>query len=112
MLVGLALFLTFFVMSPVIDEINTNAYQPYVENEITQEEAFEEAMKPVREFMLKQTYKSDLEYFISVSEKDKEIETIDDVSNTHADSRVYHERNQARLPDRAFCSIYLLSYWI
>jgi len=81
-LVGLALFLTFFVMSPVIDEINTNAYQPYIANEITQEEAFDQAMKPVREFMLKQTYKDDLEFFISVSDKDKEIKSVDDVSNT------------------------------
>jgi flagellar biosynthetic protein FliP len=81
-LVGLALFLTFFVMSPVIDEINVNAYQPYTANEITQEEAFEQAMKPVRAFMLKQTYKDDLEFFISVSDKDAKIESVDDVSNT------------------------------
>ena len=81
-LVGLALFLTFFVMSPVIDEINTNAYQPYVANEITQDEAFDAAMKPVRAFMLKQTYKDDLEFFISVSEKDQEIKSVDDVANT------------------------------
>ena len=81
-LVGLALFLTFFVMSPVIDEINVNAYQPYIAEEIDQDEAFERAMEPIRTFMLKQTYKSDLEFFISVSEKDKDIETIDDVANT------------------------------
>ena len=81
-LIGLALFLTFFVMSPVIDDINVNAYQPYVAEELTQEEAFERAMEPVREFMLKQTYKSDLEFFISVSDKDAKIESVDDVSNT------------------------------
>ena len=39
-------------------------------------------MEPVREFMLKQTYKSDLNYFISVSETDKDVESIEDVSNT------------------------------
>ena len=81
-LIGLALFLTFFIMAPVIDDINETAYQPYVANEITQEEAFEAAMKPVRTFMLKQTYKDDLEFFISVSEKDHEIKSVDDVSNT------------------------------
>ncbi len=80
-LIGLALFLTFFVMSPVIDDINVNAYQPYTAGEITQEEAFEQAMEPVREFMLKQTYKDDLNFFISVSEKDKEITSPEDVSN-------------------------------
>ncbi len=81
-LIGLALFLTFFVMSPVIDDINVNAYQPYIENKITDDEAFERAMEPVREFMMEQTYKSDLNYFISVSSADKDVENIEDVSNT------------------------------
>ncbi len=80
-LVGLALFLTLFVMSPVIDKINTTAYQPYVENKITEEQAADLAMKPVREFMLKQTYKSDLDYFISASEH-PDITNVDEVSNT------------------------------
>ncbi len=80
-LVGLALFLTFFVMSPVINEINTNAYQPYIEEKITEDEALERAMEPVREFMLKQTFKSDLDYFISVSGSADEIQTVDDVPN-------------------------------
>jgi flagellar biosynthetic protein FliP len=81
-LIGLSLFITFFVMSPVINDINVNAYQPYVANEITEEVAFERAMEPVREFMLKQTFKSDLSYFISVSDADKDIETVEEVSNT------------------------------
>ena len=81
-LIGLALFLTFFVMSPVIDDINVNAYQPYIENKITDDEAFERAMEPVREFMMEQTYKSDLDYFVSVSGADKDIENLDDASNT------------------------------
>ncbi len=81
-LIGLALFLTFFVMSPVINDINVNAYQPYIENRISEDEAFERAMEPVRDFMFKQTYKSDLDYFISVSDADKDIEKVEDVSNT------------------------------
>lgn len=80
-LVGLALFLTFFVMSPVINEINTNAYQPYVDGVIDEEEAFELAMEPVRGFMLKQTYKKDLEFFMSISEADQDVQEIEDVSN-------------------------------
>ena len=80
-LVGLALFLTFFVMSPVIEEVKTNAYEPYIAEEIDQEEAAERAMEPIREFMLRQTYKKDLDYFISVSPKDAEIETVEEVSN-------------------------------
>lgn len=81
-LVGLALFLTFFVMSPVINDINTEAYQPYIEEKIDEDEAFELAMEPIRGFMLKQTYKTDLEYFISISDADKDVEKIEDVSNT------------------------------
>lgn len=80
-LIGLALFLTFFVMQPVIEDVKVNAYEPYIREQISQEEAAELAMKPVREFMLKQTYKKDLEYFVSVSSEDTEIETIEEVSN-------------------------------
>ncbi len=81
-LIGLALFLTFFVMSPVIDDINVNAYQPYIAEKINDEQALERAMEPVRGFMLKQTYKSDLDYFISISEADQEIQSVEEVSNT------------------------------
>ncbi len=80
-LIGLALFLTFFVMSPVISEINTNAYQPYIEEKIDEDEALEKAMEPVRGFMLKQTFKDDLDFFISVSDKPDEIEEVEDVPN-------------------------------
>jgi flagellar biosynthetic protein FliP len=81
-LIGLALFLTFFVMSPVIDDINKTAYQPYVEQKITEDQAIDLAMKPVRQFMLQQTYKSDLEFFMSASNADKQVKSTDDVSNT------------------------------
>lgn len=80
-LVGLALFLTFFIMTPVISDINETAYQPYVEGEIDEEEALELAMEPVRGFMMKQIYKDDLEFFISISEQDQDIEAIEEVSN-------------------------------
>lgn len=56
-LVGLALFLTLFIMSPVIASVNTQAYQPYREGQITREQAFERAQEPMKEFMLKQTEK-------------------------------------------------------
>lgn len=60
-LVGLALFLTIFVMAPVYGEVNSKALTPYMENKITQEEAIELGTKPIKEFMLKQTRKKDLE---------------------------------------------------
>ena len=54
-LVGIALFLTLITMSPVLTEIQTEAYEPYVEEEITQEEFFQRAQVPLKDFMLRQT---------------------------------------------------------
>lgn len=74
-LVGLALFLTFFIMSPVFSEINTNAIKPLSANEITTEQAYEAGVKPLKEFMLKQTRDKDLRTFIDISGMDvSEIE--------------------------------------
>ena len=54
-LVGISVFLTFFIMSPVIDDISLNAYTPYKNQEISQEQAIERAQVPLRDFMLRQT---------------------------------------------------------
>lgn len=81
-LIGLALFLTFFVMSPVINEIDVNAYQPYIQEQIDLDEAAERAMEPIREFMLKQTYKSDLQFFINAAGEKDTVKEVSDVSNT------------------------------
>ena len=81
-LVGLALFLTFFVMSPVISEINEVAYQPYVQEQISEEEALDRAMEPVREFMLEQTYEKDLAYFVNIADTEDEIQAVEDIPNT------------------------------
>ena len=54
-LIGISIFLTLFIMSPVIDDINQNAYTPYTSQQITQEQAIERAQIPLREFMLRQT---------------------------------------------------------
>lgn len=62
-LLGLALFLTFFIMSPVLDKIYTDAYQPFSENKITMEVALEKGAQPLREFMLRQTRQADLALF-------------------------------------------------
>ncbi len=66
-LTGLALFLTIFIMAPVFQEINEVAYQPYANEEITTEEAFERASVPLKKFMLKQTSNDDLEFFVELS---------------------------------------------
>lgn len=66
-LIGLSLFLTLFIMSPVISRINETAYKPYEAGEITQEEAIEAAKVPLKEFMLKQVDKDSLNLFVSLS---------------------------------------------
>jgi len=66
-MVGLALFLTFFVMAPTFTQINTKAVQPYMKNEITQTQALAKAEEPLREFMFRQTREKDLELFVGLS---------------------------------------------
>ena len=80
-LAGLALFLTLFLMSPVLAEINKTAYEPYVAGTITQEEALGEAAKPMRAFMLKQTNKEDLNMFLELS-GEGEPASLDEVKTT------------------------------
>ena len=77
-LIGLALFLTFFVMSPVLTEINDKALQPYLNEEITQMKAFEIAQAPLKSFMLRQTREKDLALFVNMAEGEKP-QTLDDV---------------------------------
>ena len=67
-LVGLALFLTIFVMAPVISEVNEVALQPYMAEAIAPQEALQRAAGPFREFMLAQTREADLDMFIRISE--------------------------------------------
>lgn len=64
---GMALFLTFFIMAPVFSEINEVAYQPYVSEELTTQEALEAASVPLKKFMLKQTSNDDLQFFLDLS---------------------------------------------
>ena len=66
-LVGIALFLTLFIMNPVISDINTQAYTPYKNNEITQEEAISRAQVPLKRFMLRNTEKSSLILFTDIA---------------------------------------------
>lgn len=77
-LLGLALFMTFFVMSPVFDKIYQNAYLPFSEEKITIEVALSEGAKPLRQFMLQQTRQPDLALFSRLA-NDKEYQTQADV---------------------------------
>lgn len=66
-IIGLALFLTFFIMLPVFEEVNTLALQPYMDEQITATQALEQAKGPMREFMLAQTRDDDLALFARIS---------------------------------------------
>lgn len=79
-LVGLSLFLTLFIMGPVMSDINENAYIPYKEQAITQEVALERAQVPIKEFMLKQVDNESLELFISISKQEIVIDQSQDVN--------------------------------
>ncbi len=67
-IIGLSLFLTFFVMRPVITEINDQAVQPYLNEQITQQEAFNRAVKPIRAFMFRYAREKDIALFVRVSD--------------------------------------------
>ncbi len=68
-LIGLALFLTLFIMTPVLGQINEAAVEPYREGKLTAEQAVEKAVVPMKEFMLKQVYAKDLNLFLDISGK-------------------------------------------
>ncbi|MAT57526.1 MAG: flagellar biosynthetic protein FliP [Ignavibacteriae bacterium] len=71
LLAGIALFLTFFVMGPTWNKVNTDALQPYLEGQISMEEAYDKGITPLREFMFKHTRTEDMELFMSFMEVDK-----------------------------------------
>lgn len=77
-MIGLALFLTMFVMTPVIDKIYADAYQPLSENKITMQEALDKGVTPLKEFMMKQTREADLMLFANMVQL-KAIKTPEEV---------------------------------
>ncbi|MEN1759435.1 flagellar type III secretion system pore protein FliP [Anoxynatronum sibiricum] len=80
-IIGLALFLTLFTMRTVLTDINDQALQPYLNQEINQIEAFTNAMEPIREFMFRQTREKDLAMFMEIADEEP-VTSLDEVSNT------------------------------
>jgi flagellar biosynthesis protein FliP len=70
-MIGLALFLTFFIMTPVWQNVRENALNPYMDKKISQKQAIDEALKPVRKFMLRQTREKDLALFLHIAKAPK-----------------------------------------
>ena len=77
-LIGLALFLTLFIMSPVMAQVNTDCIQPFEAGEITQEEALNEGLKPLRKFMFQQTNRKDIRLFLEISRQSDDVEVSDE----------------------------------
>lgn len=77
-LVGLTLFLTFFIMNPIITQVNETAVKPFEAGEIQQEEFFDLALDPLREFMYGQTQKKDVRLFLDIA-KIESVENLDDI---------------------------------
>lgn len=77
-IIGLALFLTFFIMAPIGAEINNEAIQPFLKEEINQELALERSMKPIREFMFRQTRDKDLSLFLNMK-KLGEVNNLEEI---------------------------------
>ena len=80
-LVGLALFLTFFIMSPVFDDIYQNALSPYMNEKLSFEKALAKAEAPVRQFMMLQTREDDITMFMQIAQK-RDVVSADDVPFT------------------------------
>ncbi len=79
-LTGLALFMTLFIMMPVINEMNETVYKPYIAGEMTQEEVLTEGVKPLKKFMLKQVYKEDLSMFMEIADS-KEVINVEEYNS-------------------------------
>ncbi len=78
-IIGLALFMTFFIIKPVAQDVYNNSLNPYLERKITYEKAFEQAQQPIRKFMLTNTRETDLALFVKEADM-KKPETRDEVS--------------------------------
>lgn len=76
-ILGLALFLTFFVMSPTLNAINTQALQPYTKEQITQQQALERSMQVMREFMFSQVQENELQLFIDITKEEQPTDKKD-----------------------------------
>jgi flagellar biosynthetic protein FliP len=79
-LIGLALFLTLFTMSPVLEKINNEAFQPFMAGKQSMETAYRTGVAPLRDFMVRQTREEDLALMVELS-KSKAPQTMDDISN-------------------------------
>ncbi len=101
LLIGLALFLTIFIMTPVLKEMNETAVKPYMNQQIDLQQAFTQGIKPLRAFMFKQTREKDLGLFLGIAKMQKPANK-DEVPTTDPGARLCHQRTENLLPDRLY----------
>lgn len=78
-MMSLALFLTFFTMTPVINEVNHNAFEPFMQGKLAPAPAFDKAMHPLRDFMVRQTREQDLQLMVEIANADMP-QTVNDIA--------------------------------
>jgi flagellar biosynthetic protein FliP len=81
-LISLALFLTLFTMAPVFTQVNEKAFTPYLDGKMSFDKAFDQGLKPIREFMIRQTREQDLQLMLDVA-KVETPESVDDIKTVH-----------------------------
>lgn len=81
-MVGLAMFMTFFIMRPTFTDVNDKALQPYFNNKITFQQGLDNAITPLRAFMIRQTYKKDLKFFVDLSKFKTMPKTVEELPIT------------------------------
>jgi flagellar biosynthetic protein FliP len=81
-LIGLALFLTVFLMSPIFEQMNSEALQPFIEEEITMDEALDRAMVPLRDFMIAQMSPQDINTFLAIANHPPPVEDYSEIPTT------------------------------
>jgi flagellar biosynthetic protein FliP len=81
-MVGMALFLTLFIMTPTLDKVNEVALQPYLKEDMTSGQAVEAASMPIRDFMLAQTREDDIALFVKLAGREGTIESMDELPFT------------------------------
>lgn len=100
-LLGLALFLTFFIMSPVIDKIYVDAYQPFSEQKISMQEALDKGAQPLRAFMLRQTREADLALFARLANSGP-LQGTGSSTDAYPPARLCHQRIKDGISDRFY----------
>lgn len=108
-LIGLALFLTFFIMAPTYNKINDESIKPYLNNKLTNEEAWTKGTTPLREFMLKQTKVKDLKLFLEVGNLEEKVKVKVDTKGKAIEEKGEKVYDYSEVPIYAIIPAFIIS---